>query len=205
LSQEIKIMSYGNAAKLLRVGTKAAGRMGVTLGEIAEMCECDRRTAQRITVALSDLFPETERWTDDDNRPRWRLPTTSIVAFLSPAPEELAVLARAIDKLEHDGAVNEALTLRALEEKVLANIPKVVSLFLLGDVRAAGGRASEGINAVASSYRRHCRPGRCVLAKASRFFGNALLRGDWRSAKPSCHTVCRCRLPTDTHRPIASK
>jgi predicted DNA-binding transcriptional regulator YafY len=117
-------MSYGNAAKLLRVATKAAGRMGVTLGEIAEMCECDRRTAQRITVALSDLFPETERWTDDDNRPRWRLPTTSIVAFLSPAPEELAVLARAIDKLEHDGAVNEARTLRGLEEKVLANIPR---------------------------------------------------------------------------------
>jgi len=117
-------MSYGNAAKLLRVATKAAGRMGVTLSEIAEMCECDRRTAQRITVALSDLFPETERWLDDDNRPRWRLPTTSIVAFLSPAPEELAVLARAIDRFEHDGAVNEARTLRGLEEKVLANIPK---------------------------------------------------------------------------------
>jgi predicted DNA-binding transcriptional regulator YafY len=117
-------MSYGNAAKLLRVATKAAGRMGVTLGEIADMCECDRRTAQRITVALTDLFPETERWTDDDNRPRWRLPTTSIVAFLSPAPEELAVLARAIDKLEHDGAINEARTLRSLEDKVLANIPR---------------------------------------------------------------------------------
>jgi len=117
-------MSYGNAAKLLRVATKAAGRMGVTLGEIAEMCECDRRTAQRITVALTDLFPETERWTDEESRPRWRLPTTSIVAFLSPAPEELAVLARAIDKLEHDGAVNEARTLRGLEEKVLANIPR---------------------------------------------------------------------------------
>jgi len=79
-------MSYGNAAKLLRVAIKAAGRMGVTLGDIADMCECDRRTAQRITVALSDLFPETERWIDDDKRPRWRLPTTSIVAFLSPRP-----------------------------------------------------------------------------------------------------------------------
>ncbi len=39
-------------------------------------------------------------------------------------PEELAVLARAIDRFEHDGAVNEARTLRGLEEKVLANIPK---------------------------------------------------------------------------------
>jgi len=33
-------------------------------------------------------------------------------------------LARAIDKLEHDGALNEARTLRGLEEKVLANIPR---------------------------------------------------------------------------------
>ncbi len=97
---------------------------GFTLSEIAEICEGDRRTAQRITVALSDLFPETERWLDEDNRPRWRLLTTSVVAFLSPAPEELALLSRAIDKLEHDGAVNEAGTLRGLEEKVLANIPK---------------------------------------------------------------------------------
>ncbi|MBA2934503.1 hypothetical protein HZF05_10380 [Sphingomonas sp. CGMCC 1.13654] len=75
-----------------------------------------------MTVALTDRFPETERWTDEVNQPRWPLPTTGIVAFLSPKPEELAVLARAIDKLVHDGAANEARTLRSLEEKMLANI-----------------------------------------------------------------------------------
>jgi len=116
-------MSYRNASKLLRVAIAAAGRVGVTLDEIAEMCECDRRTAQRITVALAEAFPTTERWVDEYRRPRWRLPPTSVVAFLSPTPEELAVLARAIEKLDHEGAASEARTLKGLEEKVLANIP----------------------------------------------------------------------------------
>lgn len=116
-------MSYRNASKLLRVAIAAAGRVGVTLDEIADMCECDRRTAQRITVALAEAFPTTDRWVDEHHRPRWRLPPTSVVAFLSPTPDELAVLARAIEKLDHDGAVSEARTLRVLEEKVLANIP----------------------------------------------------------------------------------
>ena len=45
-------MSYDNAAKLLRLAICAAGRVGMTLGEIEEMFECDRRTAQRMTVKL---------------------------------------------------------------------------------------------------------------------------------------------------------
>jgi predicted DNA-binding transcriptional regulator YafY len=117
-------MSYGNAAKLLRLAIAASGRVGVTLTDIEEMFECDRRSAQRMTVALSDLFLDTDRWVDDEQRPRWRLPTESVTAFLTPTPEELAVLARAIDKLRNDGASNEARTLKGLEEKVLAAIPK---------------------------------------------------------------------------------
>jgi predicted DNA-binding transcriptional regulator YafY len=197
-------MSYGNAAKLLRVATKAAGRMGITLGEIAEMCECDRRTAQRITVALTDLFPETERWTDEDNRPRWRLPTTSIVAFLSPAPEELAVLARAIDKLEHDGAVNEARTLRGLEEKVLANIPRgsrarievdeEALLQALGLARRPGPRPmpdSEVDEALATALksRRHIR----------------MLYSSWGDAEPRWREVAPHGLLLGTRRYLVAK
>ena len=43
-NQEVT-MSYDNAAKLLRLAICAAGRVGMTLGEIEEMFECDRRTA----------------------------------------------------------------------------------------------------------------------------------------------------------------
>ncbi len=117
-------MSYGNAVKLLRLAIAAAGRVGVSLPDIEKMFECDRRTAQRMTGALSDVFSTTERWEDEERRPRWRLPTQSIMQFLTPSPEELAVLARAIDKLRNDGATNEARTLQGLEEKVLAIIPK---------------------------------------------------------------------------------
>lgn len=116
-------MSYRNASKLLQVAIAAAGRVGVTLDEIAEICDCDRRTAQRITVALASLFPDVDRWMDEEQRPRWRLPPTGVVAFLSPTSDELAHLARAIDKFTHDGQQNEARILRGLEQKVLANIP----------------------------------------------------------------------------------
>ena len=70
-------MSYDNAAKLLRLAICAAGRVGMTLGEIEEMFECDRRTAQRMTVKLMEVFIDAERWVDeDDQRPRWRLPSS---------------------------------------------------------------------------------------------------------------------------------
>lgn len=117
-------MSYGNASKLLRLAIACAGRVGLTLSDIEEMFECDRRSAQRMTAALTDLFPETERWVDEEQRPRWRLPADSVAAFMTPTPEELAVLARAIDRFTNDGASNEARTLKGLEEKVLATIPK---------------------------------------------------------------------------------
>ncbi|MFC4595087.1 helix-turn-helix transcriptional regulator [Sphingobium tyrosinilyticum] len=116
-------MAYENAVKLLRLAVRAAGRVGVTLTEIEEMFECNRRTAQRMTDALTEVFPETDRWVDEEQRPRWRLPPTSVTAFVTPTPEELALLSKAIEKLAVDGAPNEARTLKGLEEKVLANIP----------------------------------------------------------------------------------
>lgn len=117
-------MSYGNAVKLLRLAIAASGRVGLTLSDIEEMFECDRRSAQRMTTALCELFFETERWIDEDQRPRWRLPPDPVRAFLAPTSDELAVLARAIEKLDNDGAANEARTLKRLEEKVLAAIPQ---------------------------------------------------------------------------------
>ena len=116
-------MAYEDATKLLRLAIRAAGRVGVTLSDIEEMFECSRRTAQRMTESLCDVFPDAERWIDDDQRPRWRMPPTSVTSFITPTPDELAVLSKAIDKLAADGAANEAKTLKCLEERVLASIP----------------------------------------------------------------------------------
>lgn len=118
-------MSYANASKLLRLALMAASRVGVTLSEIEEAFECNRRAAQRMTDALEDLFLDTERWVDDERRPRWRLPAASIATFLAPTSDELAVLARAVENLERDGAVAEARTLRGLEAKAWAAVPKM--------------------------------------------------------------------------------
>lgn len=117
-------MSYFKATELLRLALLAASRVGVTLSEIEETFGCNRRTAQRMTSALQDVFADTERWTDDERRPRWRLPSASIATFIAPTSDELAVLARAIEKLERDGAASEARTLRGLEAKARAAVPR---------------------------------------------------------------------------------
>lgn len=72
-------MSYDKAANLLRLAICAAGRVGMTLGEIEEMFECDRRTAQRMTVKLSQCLERALRvakpWAcasvDDGPRSAW--------------------------------------------------------------------------------------------------------------------------------------
>lgn len=115
-------MSYAKASDLLRLAQMATGRVGVTLSEIQEAFECDRRTAQRMTSALRDLFPNCDRWIDEDRRPRWRLSAINAALF-APTPDELAVLARSVDNLERDGAATEVQTLHGLEVKIKALIP----------------------------------------------------------------------------------
>ena len=115
-------MSYSKASDLLRLAQIAIGRVGVTLAQVQEEFGCDRRTAQRMTSALRDLFPQCDRWIDGDRRPRWRIPSINSALF-APGSEELAVLARAVDNLERDGAGTEARILEGLEAKVRALIP----------------------------------------------------------------------------------
>lgn len=115
-------MSYAKASDLLRLAQMATGRVGVTLAQVQEEFECDRRTAQRMSSALRDLFPQCDRWIDEDRRPRWRLSSINAALF-APSPEELAILARAVENLERDGAAAEAQTLQGLEAKIRALIP----------------------------------------------------------------------------------
>lgn len=115
-------MSYAKAGDLLRLAQMATGRVGVTLGEVQEAFSCNLRTAQRMTSMLRDVFPQCDRWIDDDRRPRWRLSTVNAALF-APTSDELAILARAIENLERDGAATEAKMLHGLEAKIKALIP----------------------------------------------------------------------------------
>lgn len=116
-------MSFGKAADLLRLAMMAATRRGVCLSDIEEEFGCVRRTAQRMTTALEEVFPATEREVDDEGRPRWRVPTRAIAQLLSPSADELVALTSAISQLERVGMGPEARDLVALERKVRALLP----------------------------------------------------------------------------------
>lgn len=66
-------MSFAKASDLLRLAEMAAARhYGIALSDIEAEFGVDRRTAQRMTKALEDLFPGTETTTDDARRKYWR-------------------------------------------------------------------------------------------------------------------------------------
>lgn len=67
-------MSFQKAADLLRLAEMATSRYrGVSLTEIEEVFGVDRRTAQRMTKALEETFPNCVTETDDERRKFWKL------------------------------------------------------------------------------------------------------------------------------------
>ena len=148
-------MSYGKARDLLDLALFLAGRTGATLAEIEARFECDRRRAQRMLAALRDLLPQLERLVDEERRPRWRLPASSVMPFLAPSSDELAALAMAPGILERDGAIGEASRLRQLDAKIRVMIPNTARARLAVDeealLEALGLAARPGPRPVANS------------------------------------------------------
>lgn len=116
-------MSYAKAVDLLRLAMLATRRNGIGLAEIEEEFGCVRRSAQRMTVALEEAFPATERLVADDGRAYWRLPARAVAPLLSPSAEELAALSAAEQELERAGLAPEAEQLKSLASKVRSLIP----------------------------------------------------------------------------------
>jgi predicted DNA-binding transcriptional regulator YafY len=116
-------MSFSKAVDLLRLAMRATARTGVSLAEIEEEFGCVRRTAQRMTDALQEAFPVTERLVDADGFARWRLPSRAIATLLSPSADELFALGAAGVELERAGMARESGLLRSLAAKVRALIP----------------------------------------------------------------------------------
>ena len=67
-------MSFQKATDLLRLAEMATSRYrGVSLTDIEEAFGVDRRTAQRMTKALEETFPNCSTEVDDDRRKFWKL------------------------------------------------------------------------------------------------------------------------------------
>lgn len=119
-------MSFQKAADLLRLAELASARyQGVSLTDIETEFAVDRRTAQRMTRALEDMFPHCTTRIDDDRRKFWKLRADDARLMLAQGirDSELAALELAIRRADRDGAVTEVRALSGLRDRLLAAMP----------------------------------------------------------------------------------
>lgn len=119
-------MSFQKAADLLRLAEMATARHGgVALTDIEDTFAIDRRTAQRMTRMLEEVFPNCTTRVDDDRRKFWRLSAADARLMLAQGirDSELAALDIAIQRADRDGAANEVQALRSLRDRLLAAMP----------------------------------------------------------------------------------
>ncbi|WP_417486611.1 helix-turn-helix transcriptional regulator [Maricaulis sp.] len=111
-------MSFGKAVDLLQLARMASNYSGVSLTEIEREFGCVRRTAQRMTQALEQVFADTEDHVDDEGIKRWRVPRRRVGEFFAPQADEVAALELALSTLEREGLAREAGQLRSLRSKI---------------------------------------------------------------------------------------
>lgn len=119
-------MSFQKAADLLRLAEMATSRYnGVSLTDIEEAFGVDRRTAQRMTKALEDTFPNCSTQVDDDRRKFWKLRADQARLMLAQGirDSELAAVEMAIRRANRDGAVTEVRALSGLRDRLLSVMP----------------------------------------------------------------------------------
>lgn len=119
-------MSFQKAADLLRLAELATARyLGVSLTEIEEEFGVDRRTAQRMTRALEDMFPHCITRVDDERRKFWKLRADDARLMLAQGirDSELAALELAIRRAEREGLATEVRALSGLRDRLLAAMP----------------------------------------------------------------------------------
>lgn len=119
-------MSFQKAVDLLRLAEMATSRYsGVSLTDIEQEFSVDRRTAQRMTKALEETFPNFTTRTDDDRRKYWKINFNDARQMLAAGlrTSELAALELSIVRAERDGALNDMRALKGLRDRLLAAMP----------------------------------------------------------------------------------
>ncbi|PIV74795.1 MAG: WYL domain-containing protein [Rhodobacteraceae bacterium CG17_big_fil_post_rev_8_21_14_2_50_65_11] len=119
-------MSFQKAADLLRLAEMAASLYaGVSLADIEQEFGVDRRTAQRMTKVLEDIFPNFTTKVDDERRKHWKLGASDAKLIFTQGvrDSELSALEIAIRRAERDGATNEVRAIQSLRDRLLAAMP----------------------------------------------------------------------------------
>lgn len=144
-------MSFQKATDLLRLAEMASSRyMGVSLTDIEEEFQVDRRTAQRMTRALEDQFPNVISRQDEDRRKFWKLKGSDARLMLSQGirDSELAALELSIRRAQLEGATPDVRALQSLRDRLLAAMPGPLAR-----------RAEADAEAVLEAYGYAARPG----------------------------------------------
>lgn len=129
-------MRYEQTERLIRAARYlAARRTGVTLDELAAAFEVDKRTAERLRDAISNLYDLHLASIDPDGRRRWTVRGLDELR-LRPTPEEHSELQRAADHLRATGAPARAALLDSLGEKLAALTPAKAAVRLAADLEA---------------------------------------------------------------------
>lgn len=132
-------MSFQKAHDLLRLAEMATSRYsGVSLQDIEAEFSVDRRTAQRMTKALEDAFPNCTTRTDDERRKYWKISASDARLMLAQGvrESELSALDISIRRAERDGATNEVRALQSLRDRLLASMPGVLARRVEADAEA---------------------------------------------------------------------
>jgi len=129
-------MRWEKPEALLMLARRLAGSAeGMTLDDIAEAAQVNRRTAERMRDALARLFPQMTEYTDGRVK-RFRIPGGLDAFMQAPGADELAALAAAADTLRVQGAEHRAAALSSLEDKVRAAMRAADRRRLSPDVEA---------------------------------------------------------------------
>lgn len=115
LTKALRIMRLAEAA--------AASPEGISLVQISETFGVNLRTAQRMTLALTEAFPGVETYTDRDRRKWWRLDDQRLLHMQGIRASELAALDMGVRRAEREGAATEARALASLRNRLLATMP----------------------------------------------------------------------------------
>jgi predicted DNA-binding transcriptional regulator YafY len=117
-------MSFTKAQDLIELAKMAHARHGgVTLEDIQERFAVTHRTAQRMTLALEETFPNVETRSRSDRRKTWKLLDPVPSAFAPHIEESLEALDLAIREAQENDRHRHARTLIRLRETLLQQVP----------------------------------------------------------------------------------
>ncbi len=130
-------MRHEPAERILQLACAMQGsRIGISLADIESQFGVGRRTAQRLRDAVLRVYPQAEELTDDERRPRWRIPTTGVVTPGAVAAEDIVDLEATARLLRQRNLRSRADALEGIARKLRAALPASTRTRLAPDIEA---------------------------------------------------------------------